>query len=134
MPPMTMMIRIATTIATHVRFFLVSAIIQPSALSYRLSSFHEAPGFVGPRRVIIALAERNGGLKFLLRGRTVSSLQRQPSELQVRPPLHPFPPLDRQRAGEVLARIGVPANRCPRGAALVVPQRRFAEHVRARVA
>src|SRR5437879_13636788 len=119
MPPMTMMIRIATTIATHVRFFLVSAITWPSAISSQPSSFHEAPGFVGPRRIIIALAERNGGLKFLLRGRAVAGLQRQPSELQVRPPLHPFPRLDRQRAGEVLARIGVPANRRPRGAALV---------------
>src|SRR4051794_25200462 len=55
------------------------------------------PRLFGVRRVIIALAELRGRLKFLFGRRLVAGGQRQLSELEVRPAVDPRPPVEADR-------------------------------------
>src|SRR5216684_3793259 len=64
-------------------------------------SFHQAPRLVGGERIIIALAERHGGLQFFPRRGAASCLERQLAELEMRPCMDPFPPHETDRGPEV---------------------------------
>src|SRR6266550_6202270 len=91
-------------------------------------SFHQAASLVGGRRVIVALAERDRRLQFGSGSRPIPRLERQLSELEMRAPVDPLARFGAQRIPEV--GFGLPrlAQRGPRGAALVLPERLLAEH------
>src|SRR6266705_4216792 len=93
-------------------------------------SWHRAPGLVGGERVIIALAERHGGLQFCPRRGPVSRLERQPAELEMRPCMDPFPPLETDRGPEVGFGFRGLADAGAGRPALVVPQGVLPEHPR----
>src|SRR5580765_4164207 len=93
------------------------------------ASWHQAFRFICPRLVIIALAQRDGGLEFLPRRGAVARLEREFSELDVRAPMHPSAPLVGNRLLQLGGRLRA-AQRGERGAALVVPQGELSEHAR----
>src|SRR6185295_3281148 len=91
-------------------------------------SFQQAASLVGGRRVIVALAEGNRRLQFDLGSRGVPRFERQLPQLQMGTRVDPLARFGAQRIPEVGLRLGRPAQRRPRGAALVLPQRLLAEH------
>src|SRR6266496_4933143 len=93
------------------------------------ASWHQSSGFIRPRLIIIAFAQRNGGAKFLAGGGAVARFQRELPEFEMRASVDPLAALSGNRLPQLRARLQ-PPQRGERGAALIVPERLFSEHAR----
>src|SRR5882672_7486164 len=127
---MPTMITEAIRIDTHVGSFLVLIPIYLRILANRV---HQAARLVGGAAVIIAVAQRDRGAQFFTGRRGFAGLLRELPKLEVRAAVHPLAPLGLKRFPQIRVGIGGPAQRAPRGAPLVVPERILAEHPLPRV-